>query len=336
MNYWYAVALSTELGQKPLAIQLWHQDIVLFRNRHGQVQALANRCPHRFVKLSSGYVQGDDIVCIYHGWRFNGAGHCTDIPYLNAQQKLPTCRLRSYPVQERQGFIWLFPGDPTQAQNHQPVDLPEWEHLNYVVSVAPMNFQAHFSFLIENLMDMYHGHLHRNFQPWGNAVLHKKSTGSDWVEAEYHALCYFRIDRPWSAIQLFIPQLRRGFPTSLIVRYEYPHWHSWLGKDFRLYCLIAPVSATQTRAYLIHTASLGAFRDLHRLPIWFRRWVKNRCFNAAKDFLQGLIREDVFMMEQEQQAYLQNPERRGLELNPVIGSVQKLIDRQAQIYNTKD
>ncbi len=336
LNHWYAVALSSEVRKNPLAIQIWGQDVVLFRNHDHQVQALENRCPHRLVKLSSGYVQGNDIVCIYHGWKFDGTGHCTDIPYLHQGQKLPPCRIRSYPVQERHGFIWLFPGDPAQAQNQEPLAIPEWEHLNYVVSVAPMNFRAHFSFLVENLMDMYHGHLHRNFQPWGKAILQKKRVGSDWVEAEYQAECYFQIDRPWSVIQLFIPWLRRGFLTSLIVRYEYPHWHSWLGNDFRLYCLIAPVSATQTRAYLIHTVSLGAFRDLHRLPIWFRRWVKNRCFNAAKGFLQGLIREDVLMMEQEQQAHLTHPQTRGLEVNPVVGAVQKLIYHEAQIYNTKD
>jgi phenylpropionate dioxygenase-like ring-hydroxylating dioxygenase large terminal subunit len=335
LNHWYAVLLSSELHHKPLAIQVWYQDIVLFRNRQGRVHALENRCPHRLVKLSSGYVQGNDIVCTYHGWSFDGNGHCTNIPYLHERQKLPPCRIRSYPVQERQGFIWLFLGDPAQAANHPPLDVPEWDHLNYVVSVAPMNFQAHFSFLIENLMDMYHGHLHRSFQPWGNALLHKKSAGSDWVEAEYQAECYFRIDHPWSVVQLLIPQLRRGFLTSLVVRYEYPHWHSWLGNDFRLYCLIAPVSATQTRAYLIHTVSLGAFRGLHQLPVGFRRWVKNCCFNAAKAFLQGLIREDVLMMEQEQQAYLHNPENRGLEVNPVIGSVKKIIYQQGQIYKSK-
>jgi phenylpropionate dioxygenase-like ring-hydroxylating dioxygenase large terminal subunit len=336
LNHWYAVALSHELQDKPLAIQIWYRDIVLFRNQNHQVQALENCCPHRLVKLSNGYVQGNDIVCIYHGWKFNGAGYCTDIPYLTDRQKLPPCRIRSYPVQERHGFIWLFPGDPAQAHDHQPLEIPEWDHLNYVVSVARMDVRAHFSFLVENLMDMYHGYLHRHFQPWGNAMLQKKTVGADWVEAEYQAECYFQINRPWSVIQLFIPSLRKGFLTSLVVRYEYPHWHSWLGHDFRLYCLIVPVSTTQTRAYLVHTVSLEAFQGLHRLPMWFRRWVKNRCFNAAQGFLQGLIREDVLMMEQEQQAHLAHPQSRGLEVNPVIGSVQKLIHQQAHFYNTKD
>jgi hypothetical protein len=86
----------------------------------------------------------------------------------------------------------------------------------------------------------------------------------------------------------------------------------------------------------VHTVSLEAFQGLHRLPMWFRRWVKNRCFNAAQGFLQSLIREDVLMMEQEQQAHLAHPQSRGLEVNPVIGSVQKLIHQQAHFYNTKD
>ncbi|MCS6782097.1 MAG: aromatic ring-hydroxylating dioxygenase subunit alpha [Gloeomargarita sp. SKYBB_i_bin120] len=334
LNYWYAVALSRELGKKPLAVQIWGQKIVLFRNQQGEVHALENRCPHRGVQLSSGYVQSDAIVCVYHGWQFDGQGRCVAIPYLRESQKLPPCRLRCYPVQEKQGFIWIFPGDLDQALQTQPPDLFEWDHLNYVVSVAPFQFRAHFSFLVENLMDMYHGHLHRYFQPWGNAVLCKRNAGPAWVEAEYQAECYFQVKRPWSVIQLFIPPLRQRFLTSLVVRYEYPHWHAWLGQDFRLYCLIVPVHATETRAYLVHTVSLGAFRGLHRLPVWFRRWVKNRCFNAARGFLQGLLREDVAMMEQEQQAYLEDPRRRNWEINPVIGAVQKLVYQQA--YSTRD
>lgn len=336
LHHWYAVALSSELKKNPLTVQLWYQNIVLFRNQKGEVCALENRCPHRGVQLSSGYVQGDDIVCVYHGWKFDRQGHCVEIPYLQDKQKLPPCRIRSYPVQERHGFIWVFPGDPTQAQRVSIPDLGEWEHLNYVVSVAPFHFRGHFSFLVENLMDMYHGHLHRHFQPWGHAILRKKHNGPGWVEAEYQAECYFRVNRPWSVIQLFIPPLRRPFLTPLIVRYEYPHWHAWLGQDFHLYCLIAPVSTTETRAYLVHTVSLGAFRNLHRLPVWFRRWVKNSCFNAARGFLRGLLREDMVMMEQEQQAYLRDPRRRLWEVNPVIGAVQKLIVQQAQGYRTSD
>ncbi len=73
-NHWYVVARSREVSDRPLGVVLWQQDIVLYRDSQGQVQALEDRCPHRFVKLSRGCVVGDDLECAYHGWRLNGKG----------------------------------------------------------------------------------------------------------------------------------------------------------------------------------------------------------------------------------------------------------------------
>ncbi|NJO19931.1 MAG: aromatic ring-hydroxylating dioxygenase subunit alpha, partial [Spirulinaceae cyanobacterium RM2_2_10] len=163
-NHWYVVARSPEVGDRPLGVTLWKQGIVLYRDQQGCIQALEDRCPHRQVKLSAGQVVGDAIECAYHGWQFDAAGQCSAVPYLAANQKLPNCRLRRYPVRELDGFIWLFPGEPELANQVEPLGLPEWEHLNYIASVAVIECAGHFSFLIENLMDMYHGHLHDNYQ----------------------------------------------------------------------------------------------------------------------------------------------------------------------------
>jgi hypothetical protein len=65
------------------------------------------------------------------------------------------------------------------------------------------------------------------------------------------------------------------------------------------------------------------------LPVWFRRFVKDSLFNAAKKFLDGLVVQDVQMIEEEQQAYLQNPQRRNYELNRALVSVQRLMKNQA-------
>ncbi|MEO1068009.1 MAG: Rieske 2Fe-2S domain-containing protein, partial [Cyanobacteria bacterium J06638_6] len=63
LNHWYVVAQSTELAAQPLAITLWHQPIVLYRDRAGNPVAVEDRCPHRQVKLSEGTVVGDNLVC---------------------------------------------------------------------------------------------------------------------------------------------------------------------------------------------------------------------------------------------------------------------------------
>ncbi|NET62823.1 MAG: aromatic ring-hydroxylating dioxygenase subunit alpha, partial [Symploca sp. SIO2E6] len=99
-------------------------------------------------------------------------------------------------------------------------------------------------------------------------------------------------------------------------------------QDFKIYCLFCPVSETQTRAYLIHFTSLNAFWRLHKLPVCFRKFVKNSLFGSAQKLLDGLVRQDVKMMEEEQQAYFHAPQRRGYELNRALVSVQQLIRNQ--------
>jgi renierapurpurin 18,18'-hydroxylase len=331
-NHWYVVASSAEVQHSPLSVVLWHQTIVLYRDRTGQVHALEDRCPHRQVKLSEGRVVGNDLECVYHGWRFNALGHCAEVPYLADDQKLPTCRLRTYPVKEQDGFIWLFPGDVSVLQETtlEPMGLPEWDHLNYIASATVIDCEAHFSYLIENLMDMHHGHLHDNYQAWAEATLEGLEETSDRVTAHYQAQSYYKIDKIWSVSQLFIPAFRRLHPEPLDVSYIYPHWASTLGDDFKIYCLFCPIHETRTRAYLVHFTSLNAFHRLHKLPERFRRFVKNSLFNSAKGLLDGLVRQDVVMVEQEQQAYLNHPTRRNYELNRALASVQRLIQSQAR------
>jgi hypothetical protein len=330
-NHWYVVARSTEMKEKPLGVTLWHQAIVLYRDTEGKIHALEDRCPHRQVKLSHGQVIGDQLECSYHGWRFSETGECVAVPYLAANQKLPSCKIRHYPVQEQDGFIWLFPGDADMAKPKTPLGLPEWDHLNYIATVSEINCAAHYSYLIENLMDMYHGHLHQDYQAWAEPVLQNLSEDEGRVDAHYQAQSYYKIDKIWSISQLFFPALRRLHPEPLNVSYVYPHWVSTLGADFKIYCLLCPVSEISTRAYLIHFTSLNAFWRLHKLPVVFRRFVKNSLFGSAQKLLDGLVRQDVQMIEEEQQAYLNYPEQKNYELNRALVSVQRLIRNQAEL-----
>jgi hypothetical protein len=329
-NHWYVVARSKEVLDKPIGVVVWKQAIALFRDRQGQIHALEDRCPHRFVKLSRGCIIGDEIECAYHGWRINTDGRCSAVPYLEANQKLPTTQIRRYPVIEQDGFIWVFPGDATLAEQRLPMGLPEWDHLNYIATVSVIDANAHFSYLIENLMDMYHGHLHQDLQAWTGAELDTIDETESRVDAHYNAQSYYRIDKIWSVAQLFIPQLRQLHPEPLDVSYVYPHWASRLGEEFKIYCLFCPIDETHTRAYLVHFTSLNAFPNLHKLSLTFRRFLKMSLFGSAQRLLDGLVAQDVPMIEDEQQAYLENPDRRPHELNRTLISVQRLIRTQAE------
>ncbi|MFM7408886.1 MAG: Rieske 2Fe-2S domain-containing protein [Cuspidothrix sp.] len=325
-HHWYVVARSSEVTNKPLGITLWRQAIALYRDSTGKVHALEDRCPHRQVKLTHGQVINNDLECAYHGWRFDELGKCTQVPYLATNQKLPTCQISAYPVQEQDGFIWLYPGDGEPTA--KPLNLPEWDHLNYIATVSVIKCQAHYSYLIENLMDMYHGHLHQDLQAWATASLETIDEDHSQVHAHYTAQSYYRIDKIWSISQLFFPGLRSLHPEPLDVTYIYPHWVSTLGQDFKIYCLLSPINQTHTKAYLVHFTSLNAFWRLHKLPIWFRKFIKNSLFGAAQKLLDGLVIQDVKMIEEEQLAYLQHQGTRNHELNRALVSVQELIRTQ--------
>ncbi|ACB49778.1 probable oxygenase [Crocosphaera subtropica ATCC 51142] len=332
LNHWYVVAQSTEVTTKPIEVRLWYHSIVLYRDSQGKIHGLENRCPHRQVKLSEGKVVENNLECAYHGWRFDRQGMCSYIPYLSDNQGLPQCKINVYPLEESDGFIWIFLGNKQllESPTFKPIRIPEWEHLNYIGTVSFIDCQAHFSFLIENLMDMYHGHLHNDYQAWTEAKLKELTTTEEAVKGVYDAKSYYKIDKIWSIFQLFFPQFRSLHFQPLMVSYCYPHWQSTLGEYFTLYCLFCPISLTHTKAYLIHFTSLNAFWRLHKLPRWFRQFIKDKLWGTAQRMLDGLVRQDIIMIEQEQQAYIEGRQKPTYEINPIIPAVKKMIKTQVK------
>lgn len=329
-NCWYAIARSSEVKTQPLGITFWNHPIVLYRDNSNTVRALEDRCPHRQVKLSGGRIIVDNLECPYHGWQFTAEGDCAVVPGLDDEQPLPDCRLRQYLVHEADGWIWLFPGDVEKAASISPLRIPEWDRLDYMASITAIDCNAHYSFLIENLMDVHHGQpLHGNCQMWDSAVLEKLADDGDRVEAYYQVQSYFQVASIWSLAQLAFPPLRRPYPASLSVSYRYPHWIATLGEDFKTYGLICPVNQTTTRAYLLHFTSLSALKGFQKLPAWVRRPVRNRLSSSVQGLLDRFVSQDVKIVEEEQQAYLAHPRQQGHESNPVLPSVQQLIWHQA-------
>jgi vanillate O-demethylase monooxygenase subunit len=100
---WYVAASTSEIGRTPLGRTIAGKPIVLFRRQDGTVVALADRCPHYDLPLSSGQIVGDAIECGFHGLRFDGTGACTHMP----AQKEPPRRFRvpSFQVAEKDGDV---------------------------------------------------------------------------------------------------------------------------------------------------------------------------------------------------------------------------------------
>lgn len=155
---WHVVARSEDLKlNQLLKVNLLGQPVLLWR-RTSQVAAWEDRCPHRGVPLSNGWVeqgeQGDSIVCPYHGLVFDEQGHCVHIPANPGIKTFPknSC-VRTFNAQERYGFIWVALGEP---QHEIPV-FPEWEESGfmqfncgpYLIHTGPLR-------IVENFTDFPH------------------------------------------------------------------------------------------------------------------------------------------------------------------------------------
>ena len=157
-DIWYFALPSRALAPGRLVARtLLGEPVVFARRGDGTAFALRDICPHRGIPLSDGRMQGDEVECCYHGWRFAGDGACTCIPSLAPGQDLDVGRIkvRAYPVGERQGCIWIFMGSGSPADGAAPPLLPE-------VAVAPafaerMDFPCHIDHAVIGLMDPAHG-----------------------------------------------------------------------------------------------------------------------------------------------------------------------------------
>ncbi|VTU38834.1 Toluene-4-sulfonate monooxygenase system iron-sulfur subunit TsaM1 [Variovorax sp. PBS-H4] len=104
---WFAVELSTHVPAGQVVQTLLHgQELALWRPSSGPVQAWENRCPHRSVRLTLGFVDGDQLVCRYHGWRYGSDGRCAGVPSTPALAPPPAACVRTYMCRESDGVIW--------------------------------------------------------------------------------------------------------------------------------------------------------------------------------------------------------------------------------------
>ncbi|MCD2185035.1 Rieske 2Fe-2S domain-containing protein [Rhizobium sp. GN54] len=86
--------------------------IALWRSASGRPSASADRCPHRGMRLSHGFVRGETLSCIYHGWSYGQAGNCLRIPAHPGLAPPETIRVATHPVEEVGGVLWVGVGEP--------------------------------------------------------------------------------------------------------------------------------------------------------------------------------------------------------------------------------
>jgi phenylpropionate dioxygenase-like ring-hydroxylating dioxygenase large terminal subunit len=151
---WHPVGFSAAVADAPVAADLLGERLVVWRDSLGSAHVHSDLCIHRGTALSLGRVEGDEIVCPYHAWRYATDGTCVAIPQLADPTRVPAkARIERFRCQERYGLVWVALEDPRwPLPEIQELEDTEWS----VVACGPYAWQADSSRQVENFTDFGH------------------------------------------------------------------------------------------------------------------------------------------------------------------------------------
>jgi phenylpropionate dioxygenase-like ring-hydroxylating dioxygenase large terminal subunit len=153
-NAWYVAAWDHEVTRTMKRRILLDEPVVLFRKDDGTPVALEDRCCHRQAPLSMGKLVGNIVECPYHGLQFDAKGQCVKVP---SQDLVPkTARVRTYPVVEKNQWIWIWMGEPAKADPALIEDFHWLDDPGWGAAGSYLHVEANYQLLVENLLDTTH------------------------------------------------------------------------------------------------------------------------------------------------------------------------------------
>ncbi|MDO6415334.1 aromatic ring-hydroxylating dioxygenase subunit alpha [Sphingomonas sp. BIUV-7] len=153
LDAWYVAATPGEIADKPFARQICGIHVVFFRTEGRGISALEDFCPHRGAPLSLGSVRGETLVCGYHGLAVDCRGRVDNMP---SQRVKNFPSVRAFPVIERYGFVWIWPGNPAGASPEAMHPLPWAESDEWAYGGGLYHIKCDYRLMIDNLMDLTH------------------------------------------------------------------------------------------------------------------------------------------------------------------------------------
>ena len=312
---WYFAALSDELIAGRLKrYEILGEPILIGRDRNGRAYAMRDICPHRAAPLSAGRLKRDDagaeaVECVYHGWMFRTAdGACSKMPSLASGQDfdLERIRVRSYPVAESQGLVWIFMAENARAPG--PAEPPprfEGAAGGRPKLVERMDFASHVDHAVVGLMDPAHGpYVHQQWWWRSSSSQHEKAKRFEPRELGFAMARH----APSSNSRAY--RILGGAPaTEIVFRLPGLRWeHVVVGERqvLALTCL-TPVTANLTRITQV---------------FWSDHWA----FTALKPLIRAGVRR--FLAQDGAMVDLQN---QGLAYDPPLIWIDD-ADRQAKWY----
>ena len=166
-EYWYPALPAKDVKKdKPSMLRMLGTDVVFFKDKQGEVQALLDWCPHRAVYLSMGrcYFEGF-LTCPYHGATFDGDGNCVAFLTEGPESKMagaPGMKARKFATVTLKGlvFVWMGEGEPAPPEEDIP---PEMFEEHNICRPSFCMFDCNWVLVLENTMDAHNAFMvHRN------------------------------------------------------------------------------------------------------------------------------------------------------------------------------
>ncbi len=251
---WHPVGWSRDLGTRPHGATLLGEAVVVWRDTDGAVHALRDLCIHRGTALSLGWVDGDQIVCPYHGWTYGTDGRCTRIPQLADPTRIPAkARVTPYQACERYGLVWV----ALEAPDVPLPEIPELADPSWrAVECGPYHWASDASRQVENFTDF--GHF-----PWVHPGLlgdPSRPIVPEHTVRTVGRVLHYDVVRPeaensddfpvFANEALTVPERRSRYelhlPYTIVLRL------GWGGAEGMVYFFVSqPVSADRSAGYLI-------------------------------------------------------------------------------------
>jgi len=271
-NYWHPVTASWSLRNAPLGITRLGQNIVLWRDAQGQVHALEDRCPHRGARLSMGWNLGDQVACWYHGVEVAGDGKVVKVPAVNdCPLQGKTC-VKSYPVREAAGAIFLWFGAGPAPELNLPAELTEPEYSHFLCMA---NWDCNYRYAIDNVMDPMHGaYLH--------AESHSMAQGDKQAQMAIRETPTGLIFEKTNQTGINFDWVELGETNSLWLRLAIPYKKRFgPGGMFGIVGFATPVDETHCQVYFWRTRRVSGWQR----DVW-RFFYRNRLEGLHWDVLE--------------------------------------------------